>query len=205
MERTDNYQIQARQAKDCFLTYDMEKLAQKLHTKLDEHYLYTALLGKPYRISRKTGDMERLESGAWVDGNRFEEVMTLLDLICDSREDRHVSGNWKSMQAFGNQFHRSLLEGEKNPWAEKFQGDLPGFRRACLALGGKPLPVGDAAYAIGVFEDLSVAVQLWLGDEEFPANLRILWDENAAMYLRYETMHFARGLLLDTIAREMEK
>ena len=109
------------------------------------------------------------------------------------------------MQAFGNLFHRSLLEGEKNPWAEKFQEDLPGFRRACLALGGKPLPVGDAAYAIGVFEELSVAVQLWLGDEEFPANLRILWDENAAMYLRYETMHFARGLLLDTIAREMEK
>lgn len=205
MERTDNYLIQARQAKNCFLTYDMEKLAKKLHTKLDEHYLYTALLGKPYRISRKTGDMERLEGGAWVDGNRFEEVMTLLDLICDSRADRHVSGNWKSMQAFGNQFHRSLLEGEKNPWAEKFQEDLPGFRRACLALGGKPLPVGDAAYAIGVFEELSVAVQLWLGDEEFPANLRILWDENAAMYLRYETMHFARGLLLDTIAREMEK
>ena len=205
MARTDNYLIQAQQAKSCFLTYDAEALAKKLNAKLDADFLYTTCFGQSYRVSRKTGDIQRLENGAWQDGNSYEEVMTLLDLICDSREDRHVSGRWKAMQDFGLQFHQKLLEDDHDPWAERFQNDLPAFRRACLALGGKPLPVGDAAYAFEVFDGLSVAVQLWLGDDEFPPNLRFLWDENAGQYIRYETMYFAKALLLTRIAGKMEE
>ena len=48
-------------------------------------------------------------------------------------------------------------------------------------------------------------MQLWFGDEEFPANLRYLWDENALMYLKYETMYFAKALLLHRLWDEMEK
>lgn len=203
MARTDNYLIQARQAKACFLTYDARELAKKLNAKLDDGYLYATLFRQEYRISRETGDLTRLKNGAWVDGNSYEEVMTLLDLVCDSREDRFVSGRWKDMQSFGHQFHQSLLESPRDPWAETFQNDLPGFRRGCLALGGRPLPFGDAAYAIEVFDGLPIAVQLWLGDEEFPPNLRFLWDENAQMYLRYETMFFARSLLLNRISEGM--
>ena len=59
------------------------------------------------------------------------------------------------------------------------------------------------AYRFRVFEDLTLVVQLWLGDEEFPPNLRFLWDENALMYLRYETMHYAKGLLLKRIREAM--
>ena len=101
MARTDNYLIQAQQAKACFLTYDAEALAKKLNAKLDADFLYTTFFGQSYRVSRKTGDIQRLEDGAWRDGNSYEEVMTLLDLICDSREDRRVSGRWKAMQDFG--------------------------------------------------------------------------------------------------------
>lgn len=205
MARTDNYRIQAQQAKACFLTYDPEALAKKLHTTLDDDFLYTSLFGQRYRVSRKTGDLQRLEEGVWHDGNSYEEVMTLLDLICDSRDDRHVSGRWKAMQDFGLQFHQKLLEDGRDPWAERFQAGLPAFRRACLALGGTPLSVGDAAYGFEIFDGLKVAVQLWLGDDEFPPNLRFLWDENADQYIRYETMYFAKALLLNKIARQMAK
>lgn len=41
MARTDNYLIQAQQAKSCFLTYDAEALAKKLNAKLDADFLYT--------------------------------------------------------------------------------------------------------------------------------------------------------------------
>ena len=69
MVRTDNYLIQAQQAKACFLTYDAEALAKKLNAKLDAEYLYTTFFGQSYRVSRKTGDIQRLEDGAWRDGN----------------------------------------------------------------------------------------------------------------------------------------
>lgn len=205
MARVNNYLIQARQAKERFLTYDQQMLIEKLKLAFDEQYLYAVMLCKLYRISRTTGDMQRQEGEAWVDANTFAEVMTLLDLVCDSRKDRFLSLRWKNMRDFGLMFHRNLLEDAADPWAEKFQADPEGFHRACLALKGTPLPNGDIAYAIELFDGLCIVLQLWFGDEEFPANLRILWDENARMYIRYETMYFAKGLLLDRIAELMQK
>ena len=201
MERRDNYKIQADQAKRAFLGFDQEALIRKLEAEADEMYIYVNLLCKRYRINRKTADFQFWD-GAWRDGNSFEEVMTLLDLICDSRQDRYICGRWKNMRDFGLMFHRNLLE-TRDPWAEKFDADLEGLRRACLAMGGEAFPQGDVAYAIELFDGLKVVVQLWQSDEEFPASLRFLWDENALMYLKYETMHFARGLILQRILEQM--
>lgn len=200
----DNYLIQAAQAKAYFLSYDQEKLIRKLNLKADAAYLYTAMLGIPYRIDRETGDIHRLEGSNWVDAGTHAEVMTLLDLVCDSRDDRFLSGRLKNMASFGLMFHQNLLETKDN-WAQKCQDDLEGFHRACRALGGTPVKIGDAAYAIELFDKLCIILQLWLGDEEFPPSLRFLWDENALMYLKYETMYFARGLLLKRLGEEMEK
>ena len=203
MARGNNYLIQARQAKERFLTYDQQKLIGKLDLKADENFLYVSMLSQTYRIDRTTGKMERETESGWADGNSYEEVMTLLDLLCDSREDRFLSGRWKNMSSFGLMFHQNLLEDQRDPWAEKFQNDQEGFRKACQALGGVPLPNGDVAYAIELFDGLEIAIQLWLGDEEFPPNLRFLWDENANMYIRYETMYFAKALLLQRIQERM--
>ncbi len=204
MEKTDNYRIQAAQARQHFLSYDQEALIRKLKLRHDEAYLYTRLFAREYRISRATGNLWRKAEDIWQEADTFAETLTLFDLVCDSREDRHLSFRWKNMASFGLMFHTSLLEGKKDPWAEKFEKDPEGFRRACRALEGRELPQGDIAYAMEIFDGLEVALQLWFGDEEFPANLRCLWDANAGMYLKYETMHFARGLLLNRLAQEME-
>lgn len=203
MERMDNYARQAMQAKQGFLRYDQQKIIEKLGLAVDDAFLYPVLLGQTYRVSRTTADMERRVGTAWVDANTHEEVMTLLDLLCDSREDRRLSGKWKNMASFGLMFHQNLLENARDPWAEKFQNHPEAFRRACLTLGGRELPTGDIAYAIEVFDGLEIAVQLWFGDEEFPPNLRWLWDENATMYLKYETMFYARSLLLRLLEAAM--
>ena len=203
MDRTNNYLIQAQQAKERFTSYDQEQLIAKLNLRFDETYLYVPMLSEIHRIHRKTGDISRAATSGWVDSNSYEEVMTLLDLVCDSKENRFLTGRWKSLTDFGLMFHRSLLEGKADPWAEKFQADPEGFRKACRSLGGKPLDWGDISYAIELFDGLSILIQLWFGDEEFPAALRFLWDENALMYIKYETMHFAKGLLLERIAERM--
>jgi hypothetical protein len=199
----NNYLIQARQAKEHFLTYDQNALISKLKLPYDENYLYVSMLSQRYRICRHSGNMERAVGCDWIDANSFEEVMTLLDLVCDSRESRFLTGKWKNMTDFGLMFHRNLVENKADPWAEKFQAHPDAFRKACEALGGVPFPRGDVAYAIELFDGLSILVQLWFGDEEFPACLRFLWDENALMYIKYETMYFAKGLLLQKIEANM--
>lgn len=201
----DNYLLQAAQAKQRFLGYDQQKLIRKLKLNADDLYLYPVLLGSTYRLSRTNGDLERLAGDTWVDANTFAEIMTILDLVCDSREDRFLVHRWKNMPDFGLMFHRSLLEDARDSWAERFNADPESLRRACLAMGGTPLPQGDVAYAIELFDSLSIGIQLWLGDEEFPPSLRFLWDENALMYIRYETMYYARGLLLQRLAEKSER
>ena len=197
----DNYKLQAEQARKAFLTYDHKSLARKLHLEPAGAWLQTSLFGQPYRISRETGRMEKWEN-SWVPAEGFGETMTLLDLVCDSREDRFVLGRYKSLTDFGLMFHRQLLE--EDPWANWLQDRFADFCQACRSLGAEPFPRGDGAFVFRIFEDLPVVVQLWLGDEEFPPSLRILWDENALMYLRYETMHYAKGLLLQKIRKAME-
>ena len=203
MARVDNYAIQTAQAKARFRTYDQNALISKMKLAFDEIYLYIPMLGQPHRIHRQTGDMERLSGGSWISANSHSEVLTLLDLLCDSRQDRFLNGKWKNMSAFGLMFHQNLLEGRRDPWADRFESDPEGFRKACLSLGGIPFPTGDIAYAIELFDGFPVVIQLWFGDEEFPASLRFLWDENALMYIKYETMYFAKGLLLERLVEEI--
>ena len=204
MERVDNYLLQAQQAKRYFLRYDQNALIAKLDLKADDKYLYVNLLCEPYRIRRNSGDMERCHRGTWVDANSHGEVMTILDLVCDSRPDRFVTGRWKIMQAFGMRFHSGLLEKERDPWALRFDRDPESLHRACLALGGREIPGADISYSMEFFDGLPLCIQFWHGDEEFSPRLRYLWDENADRWLKYETMYFALNLLHDRMKEVLE-
>lgn len=190
----DNYAIQVANAQKFFLTYDQEKLIQKFNLHADENYLYVIMFRMLYRINRQTGGFE-LYRGTWQACNTFGVVMTVLDILCDSRDDRHLTGRWASTQQFGKYIHSSLLELEEDPLAERFDKAPGSFRKACMALGGHPIVGGDEAYAVEVMDGLEIGIFFWYGDEEFPAQLRFFWDENAPMYLKYETMHYTLGYL----------
>lgn len=202
MIRRNNYLIQAAQAKERFLTYDQNALIAKFGLKFDDDYLYVNLLRQSYRISRGTGDMEKQADNTWQEANTYHEVMTILDLLCDSRDDRFISGRWQSMQTFGQMFHRELLE-RRDPAADRIEADPEGFRRACLALGGQPVSGCDMGYSLELFDGLPIALQFWHGDDEFYPRLRCLWDANALQYIRYETMYFAVNLVTDRILEMM--
>lgn len=204
MDRRDNYAISAAQARRLFLNYDHEALARKLKTKLEGDYLYAVMLAEPYRIHRTTGDIFRFHGGKWEEANSFGESLTLLDLVCDSRPDRHTTGRFKNMQDFGLQFHSNLLSDRADPWALHFQQQPEAFARACQALGGEWYPVGDVAYSIEIFDGLRVLIQLWFGDAEFLPQLRWLWDENALMYLKYETMWYSLEVILNRLEENMK-
>ena len=195
MARVNNYLIQAQGAKQRFLGYDQEKLIKKFGLRYDEDYLYVKLFDCRYRVCRKNGDMARFEGESWVDGNSYEEVMTILDLLCDSRDDRHLGGAWQNLQSFGMQFHQRLLEESRDAFAERIDAEPALLRRAAERLGAERLSGGDMGYSFRFFEDLKIGLLFWHGDEEFAPRVRYLMDCNAKQYLRYETMWFAVTLL----------
>ena len=195
----DNYAIQLANAQEFFLTYDQEKLIKKFRLQSDENYLYITMFSTPYRLNRRTGKLERF-AGDWQDANTFGEVMTLLDILCDSRDDRYLTGRWASTQQFGKHIHTGLLELERDNLADAFDASPGSLAKACKALGGRPIQGGDEAYAVEVMDGLEIGIFFWHADEEFPAQLRFYWDENALMYIRYETMHYTLGWLRSRLA-----
>ena len=198
----DNYVIQLQNAQKFFLTYDQETLIRKFRLKADEDFLYTKMYGSSYRLNRHTGELERFD-GTWVDANTFGEVMTLLDILCDSREDRYLTGKWMSTQMFGKYFHSGLLEPTFDELADAFDKNPGTLEKACKALGGRSIQGGDEAWAVEVMDGLEIGIFFWHADDEFPAQLRFFWDENALMYIKYETMHYTLGYLRNLLKSQI--
>jgi hypothetical protein len=66
----------------------------------------------------------------------------------------------------------------------QLEGGLLAFRRAAEALNGEPIEqVGDAGYAFTVLPRLHIAAVYWRGDEEFPSQARVLFEDTAAHYM----------------------
>ncbi|MGM9669009.1 MAG: DUF3786 domain-containing protein [Faecousia sp.] len=200
----DNYEITKRRTAKVFLTYDQNLMAGKRGAWLDEKRIYLRFIGQTYGIDRKTGvvtcvDEQDREAG-------FSEAMTIYDALCDAKQDYLPSGRFCRINRMKGVAQTSGLgEGMHGAEARLFGADPAGFAGSCRRLGGIPFAVGDIAYRIPLFDDMDVVVQLWEPDEDFPANLCVLWDENTLQCIKYETTYYALGHLLRRLRENMEK
>ena len=196
MERKNNYEIQAGQARKLFCAHDLDAVARAHGLRTDGDFLYLRLLSEDYRVSRADGYIARRDSGAWLPADGFDETLTIFDLLCDAKPGRRAAGAWKTTLDFGGQVHRGLMEPNRADALELLYDRRPELlERACLRLGGTPMAGADVSFSLPFCEELRIAVQFWHGDDEFAPRLRVLWDANADQYLRYETMYYAIGLL----------
>ena len=199
----DNYQISRDRAQSFFLSFDQEKIIADWHLQHDERWLYLSFLGKPYRVSRENGSIWR----CWEESQAaFSEVLSIFDLLCHESDSKYLSGHFAPVNSLkgrpravgvGVDFHRAI--------AAQFDRDPDAFRRACESLGGTPSPMGDIGYQFPVFGDLSVILKFYHADEDFPASITLLWDENTLSYLYYETAFYIAGFLLGQIEETMKK
>ena len=195
MQRKGNYEIQRDYAKTVFLKYDQLKIIEKLHLKWDETYIYLEFVRKFYRIERCTGLVEWSNDGFMTKEEAgFDEVLSIYDLLCYSKERPAVSGIWAPInsvkytpRAIGVQTDFSGAQ------ARYFDQNVDRFRTACVKLGGIEVPMGDIGYEIPVFDAIKIRLKFYLSDEEFPAQLVMLWDNEILKYMRYETTYYVMG------------
>jgi hypothetical protein len=65
----------------------------------------------------------------------------------------------------------------------ELDGGVEAFRRAAERLGGEPLEMGNAGYTFTVLPRIHLALVYWEGDEEFPSQARVLFEDTASHYL----------------------
>ena len=80
-------------------------------------------------------------------------------------------------------------------------GDVAAFQQASEKLKGEALAIGDAGYVFQVLPRLKLAVVMWSGDDEFPAQAQVLFQESAPHYLVTEGLAIVGSLLIGQIVK----
>jgi hypothetical protein len=99
-------------------------------------------------------------------------------------------------------FYASAFQGYTgNELVRGLCGDVAGFNRAGENLRGTTLSIGDAGYAFTVLPRLHLAAVMWSGDDEFPAQAQVLFEESAPHYLPTEALAIVGSLLVGQIMK----
>lgn len=207
MQKT-NYEKMREKMQERFLIYDQKRMTEKFGLKQDEAYLYIRFVGRDYRIDRKTGRTEWSEDGfAECIPADYNEAMSIFDILCESRDGCRLSGRFCSL----NRLKGTVQSAAGGPGdifqdtSRYFDGRTELLRRACEALGGTKEPVGDVSYRLYPFACLPMMLQFWQSDDEFPAQLKVMWDENVMDFVHYETTFFIVGHVFRRLRELMEK
>ncbi|MCP3943998.1 MAG: DUF3786 domain-containing protein [Desulfobacteraceae bacterium] len=102
-----------------------------------------------------------------------------------------LSGQWISEKDIpgGVGFFRGPHTLPTEILAQVFGNDLSGFLVAGERLGGKSLPMADAAFSFDIAPQIPVAVLLWLGDEEFGSQVKLLFDKTIEQQLPLDIIY----------------
>ena len=202
-----NYQIMKGQMAKRFLRYNQEQMTEKFQLPCDEEYIYVTFVSSLYRINRKTGEIQvqEPETKDWRQTD-YNEAMSIYDVLCDSKPDCHLSGKFVSLNSLkGTVFSSGTVGNIFQKYTGFFDDKTKELARSCEKLSGIPEPVGDISYRLEIFPFLPAVFQFWYSDEEFPAMLKFMWDENILDYVHYETIFFMMSHVLYRLENEIRK
>ncbi len=186
METINNYEISLQNAMKRFGSYDMATLSQRSGVTDRGAWLQTRFFGMETSICKKTGQVT-------VDGEPadFCEALSVFDWLCDGRQGAKASGEFAPISSLPGVLVRGqglLMSAPEIAKTVDLHPEI--FRRTCEKLGGRPVTIGDIAYEIPVFPDITVILKFYHGDEEFPPDMTFLWDKNILQFVRYETVYY---------------
>ena len=89
----------------------------------------------------------------------------------------------------GTTFFRGPHAIPTNLISTRFNSNINEFKRRCEQLNGISLNLADAAYLFEITSRIPVAVLYWKGDNEFPAESKILYDRTITEHLASDIIY----------------
>ena len=130
-------------------------------------------------------------------------MLSVCDLLCHESGEKIVTGRFAPVNSLKGNAAVGVATDFHTPFAARIDRDPEAFRRACERLGGKPVEMGDIGYRFPIFADLDVILKFYHSDEDFPASVTLLWEENMLQFVYYETVFYIAGALLRQLEGEM--
>jgi hypothetical protein len=106
-------------------------------------------------------------------------------------QEIEILGEWISEKDIpgGTTFFRGPHEIPTNLISLRFNNNISEFKERCEQLQGTPLNMADAAYRFKITPRIPVAVLYWRGDDDFPAESKILYDRTITEHLASDVIY----------------
>jgi len=170
-----------------FLDMDKQQLMEKLpEIKTEADTLTLKLFGRKFGIYTQTGRIVTLEDFQPADIISQLNIYTLFGF---ASPQAHFKDKWvpfrelSGASPFTMAFEKHVLD----PFAQTFSGQIEKLSKACKALGGVNLSHSDAGCLINAFDCIPIKFLFWDGDDEFPAQANILYDDSATDFIHVES------------------
>ncbi|MGD0400191.1 MAG: DUF3786 domain-containing protein [Syntrophobacteraceae bacterium] len=96
----------------------------------------------------------------------------------------------------GHFYFEAFQRRARDPFANFFGDNGRLFVKCAEMLGAVPVEIGDFGMEFSVFPHIRIQLVLWAGDEEFPADATILFDESIQRILSAEDIAVMCGSLV---------
>lgn len=204
-----NYDKQVQIAQDLFLKYDQDELIKKYDLEHDTDYLYLVFLGDMCRISRKSGEIEVNDkaAGAFVPCSDYNVVMTLYDVLCYPQGTPALADEWRPLEGLQVTMSSPSADVFNQKYADAFAGNIDRLLHACQKIGGMQPRISagaDVCWQFEIFPFFPLQFRFWDQDDEFPAQIRLLWDRNSLKFMHFETLYYAMGHLMHKLLTVFE-
>ncbi|MGD2185970.1 MAG: DUF3786 domain-containing protein [Desulfobacterales bacterium] len=125
-----------------------------------------------------------------------EQILILHYMLAPSRP--LSTDNWVSYREIPDAsfYYSAFVKRAIDPLKKVFGQNADGLLRAGEILGGKTIDTGDVGFEFRLFPNIAVRLILWAGDDEFPAEANIVFDENIKEILSPEDIAWLAGMLV---------
>ncbi len=197
MARVDDYVAAKKLAAEKLASEPLEEIIGRGGFEKDgENAFRVPFLGREYRVSYP--DFEFVPEGEKSPAKEVplqEQVLVLHYLMAPAASP---SGNWVAYREIpGATFYFSaFVKRAVDPLKKMFGSDASLIEKPAKILDGDPIDAGDVGYEFRLFPKVPIQLILWEGDEEFPAEANILFDDSIGDLLSPEDIAWLAGMLV---------
>ena len=199
-----NNDAMAEESREEFLANDQEMLIKKFHLEADDDFIYINVLSKPYAVDRKEGYITEKGSQKKAPHDVMMAIYDLFNYHSGEREMPALSGDWKTVADLGGIIGAQHAKRLYNPMTiSPFEGKVEQLKAVCEKLGGTAKKGGDVSFLLPLFDFFPVWFQFWDADDEFPADLSVLWDADTEAFIHYEILFYTTLYLEQFLAEQV--
>jgi hypothetical protein len=195
MPRIDDYKTARQLAIEKLATESFDTILQRtgFESVADDQFR-VPFLNRAYRIGFPELTFED-EADPQKEVPIQEQILILHYML--SPTPSPLTDNWISYREIpgASFYYSSFVRRAIDPLKKVFGQNIDNLLNAGVIMGGKTIDTGDAGYEFRLFPNIPVRLILWAGDDEFPAEANMVFDENIGSMLSPEDIAWLAGML----------